>query len=112
MSAHLINMQMSKKDAKNEFGAVDEEKGPRFPHGLTLNLNDMTLKKLGISTLPDVGTEMLVVGVGKVSRASENRRQGGVDRDVSIQLESLDVGPLKKKKATAVDAVSDAVKDV
>ena len=107
----LTNMRMSKKDAKAEVGLV-EDKGPRFPHGLTLHLNDDVLEKLGFSKLPSVGDKVIVIGVGVISSASEHRRQNGVDRDVSIQLQQLEVGPLKKKSGSAVDAVSEAIKDV
>jgi len=108
MSSNLTDMKMSKKQSAHEF-AVSEDKGPRFPHGLTINLNDDSMKKLGFDELPVVGTEMIVVGVGKVTRASENRRQGGVDRDMGIQLERIEVEPLVK--GTAVDAVTKAVRD-
>ena len=108
MSDHLVDMKMSKKQSTNEF-AVSEDKDPRFPHGLSINLNDDSMKKLGFDELPVIGTEMIVVGVGKVTRASENRSQSGVDRDLQIQLERIEVEPLVKgsdhsSNETAVDA--------
>ena len=115
MPHDLVDMKMSEKQSTNEF-AVSAGKGPRFPHGLTISLNDDSMEKLGFGKLPAVGTEMIVVGVGKVTRASENRGQHGVDRDVSIQLERIEVEPLVTGSGhaddTAVDAVTKAVKDV
>ena len=108
----LTSMKMSKKDAKEEFEVKAEDR-PRFPHGLTLHLDDDSLKKLGITELPAVGDEMIVVGIGKIESSHENRRQSGVDRSVSIQLEQLEVGSVDddENPATAVDAVSAAIKE-
>ena len=115
MPEHLIDMQLSKRDAKEDF-SVDKDDGPRFPHGLTLHLNDDTLKKLGMTDLPTVGDKVLIAGFGVISSASENRRQRGVDRDVSIQLQELIVGPAEdtdhNSDHTAVGAVTKAIKDV
>ncbi len=109
MPTNLVDMKMSKKQSKGEVCCADDEKGPRYPYGLAINLNSDSLKKLGFSKLPAVGTEMRVVGVGRITRASENRSQRGVDRDVNIQLEQVEVKP--SKKATAVDAVTEAIED-
>lgn len=112
MSDHLVSMKLSKKDAEEEFEVKAEDR-PRFPHGLTLRLDDDSLKKLGITKLPSVGDEMIVVGIGRIQSSHENRRQSGVERSVSIQLEQLEVGPVDDKNTdhTAVDAVSRAVKE-
>ena len=113
MSHNLTNMQLSKKQSKAEVCCTDDEKGPRFPYGLSISLDDDSLKKLGFDTLPAVGTEMIVVGIGKIRSASENRSQRGVNRDVSIQLERIEVEPFEKAaNKTAVDAVTKAIKDV
>lgn len=105
----MKSMKLSKKEAKGEV-AIDVPDGPRFPHGLTLHLEDETLKKLGIANVPDVGTEMRVVGVGVVESSNQHQSQRRKNRSISIQLQRLDVKPTKK--ATAEDAVSDAIKDV
>lgn len=111
MADHLVNMRLSKKQSKAEV-AISSEKGPRFPYGLQISLDDDSLEKLGFDELPAVGAEMIVVGVGKVTRAGENRSQSGVNRDVSIQLERIEIEPRDDgSDHTAVDAVSRAVKD-
>ena len=116
MSKHLIDMKLSRKEAEDDLGiGVSESKGPRYPYGLSISLDDDSMKKLGFEDLIAVGTKMIVVGVGKVTNASENRRQNGVDRHMTIQLEKVEVEPFDKNTGrddTAVDAVTNAIKDV
>jgi len=112
MALHgLVSMKRTKKDKSrhNSDHAIGEE---NFPFGLTLSLDDESLTKLGIDELPAVGEELIIVGVGKVDSVSKSERDNrrGVSRNVSIQLEKLEVGPFKAK--TAEDAVSAAIKDV
>ncbi len=110
MALHgLVSMKRTKKDKKRE--NTDHAIGENsFPFGLTVSLDDESLTKLGIKDLPAVGTEMIVVGVGKVESVSKSSNERRVSRNVSIQLEKLEVRPFKK--ATAEDAVSAAIKEV
>jgi hypothetical protein len=107
-------MKRTKKDKKrnhDECAVSDQES---FPYGLRLNLDDESLTKLGIKDLPGVGEAWIVVGIGKVASVSKSDNERRTNRDVSIQLEKLEVGPLKAGKLgpeTAVDAVSKAIKD-
>lgn len=105
----LTNMQLSKREARGEIEAPDNS-GPRYPYGLTLNLEKEVLDKLGIKELPEVGAEMIVVGIGIVESARMSKRQKGrEDRSVSIQLTDIEVGP--KDEASMEDAVDAAIKD-
>ena len=110
MSKHnLVSMKRTKADKKRnrtECALVDQES---FPYGLTISLDDESLTKLGIKDLPPVGTAYIVVGVGKVESVSKNSDSQRDSRNVRIQLEKLEVGPLKK--ASAIDAVSAAIKE-
>ncbi len=116
MALHnLVSMKRTKKDKKrhNSDHAISES-GEDFPFGLAISLDDESLTKLGIKDLPAVGTAMIVVGVGKVESVSERSDERRVSRNVRIQLEKLEVGPLKAGKLgpeTAVDAVSKAIKE-
>ena len=116
MSLHnLVSMKRTKKDKKrhNSDHVVGSEES--FPYGLAISLDDESLSKLGIKDpLPGVGEEYIVVGVGKISSVSKNSSERRVSRNVTIQLEKLEVGPLKAGKLgpeTAVDAVSKGIKE-
>ena len=110
MSLHgLVSMKRTKKDKTNTDHAIDESK---FPYGLSISLDDESLSKLGIKTLPPVGEAMIVVGIGKVESVSERSDQRRSSRNVTIQLEELEVGAVEDGSAkTAEDAVTEAIKD-
>lgn len=112
MSKHLVDMKLSKKQSKAEVCGLSDEKGPRYPYGLSINLDSDSMKKLGFSELPEVGTKMIVVGLGRITSASEHSSQSGTHRDMSIQLERVEIEPfVKATDETALDAVTEAIKD-
>lgn len=112
MADHLVSMKRTRKDKKNS-GHEISTSGEDFPFGLSLNLDDESLAKLGITKLPGVGEEMIVAGIGKVESVSERSDSNRKSRNVTIQLEKLAIGPLKSSgPSTAEDAVSEAIKDV
>lgn len=114
MADHLVSMKRTKSEKKgrNSDHAVGLGDRDDFPFGLSIDLNDESLKKLGMSKLPQVGDELIVAGIGRVTSVSERSDSNRKTRNVSIQLEQLDVGPLKVGgPKTAEDAVSEAVKD-
>ncbi len=107
----LTNMRRSKKERKSAEVATDEQ--PTIPWGLSITLDDESLSKLGIKKLPDVGDRMVVAAIGVVNRVSQSDSKRNKNRDVSIDLEKLDVSPVPARKVkTAEDAVSEAIKDV
>lgn len=105
----LTNMVRSKREMSAEVQPCEVD-AAKYPYGLRISLENADLKKLDMASLPDVGEEMIVVGVGRVVSANEHKRQKGVDRNVQIQLEKIEVGPLKEE--TAADAVDKALKDL
>lgn len=112
MSLHLTNMRRSKKERKASSHEVAIEE-PAIPYGLRITLDDESLKKLGFETLPAVGDRMVVAAIGVVDSVSEHDSTRRKNRDVSIELEKLDVSPVPPRKVkTAEDAISEAIKDV
>ena len=88
--------------------ACDNE---QYPYGLKINLDKEQLKQLGITELPKVGVEYILVGVGPVSDVRQSDGRRGVDRSLSIQLQKIEVGPVKTGAIkNAVDAVSAGIK--
>lgn len=106
----LTDMKMSKKKAKERF-EVDSDDNDRFPHGLSIHLDNDSLKKLGFDSVPDIGEEFIVVGVGPIVHASEHKRQNGTDRDVTIQLQKIEVGPVDVEDGDSLAAAIDSAID-
>lgn len=106
----LTNMQLPKRkrSAEEAISVTDEL---RFPYGLQIDLDDESLRKLNISNLPEAGAQFLVVGIGPVTSVRQTDNKRGKDRSLTIQLQKIEVGPVKTGKIkTAVDAVSAGIK--
>ena len=104
----LTDMKRSKKDRNPE--TVPSFDGDDYGYGLRIELDDTALKKLGVKKLPSVGDEYIVAGVGVVENVNQSASTNSQHRSVAIQLQKIDIGPLKDDDA--VDAVTDAIKDV
>lgn len=92
----LKSMQLTPEEAKDEYACAPTSDGdaPKYPYGLTLCLGDEALAKLGVQSLPAVGTRVLVLAEAYVSGISMRERQGGKrTQDVDIQLTALDLQP-------------------
>lgn len=63
-----------------------------YPYGLCLRLDDGTLEKLGIDSLPKVGATFKVEATAKVTSVSSNEGTGGKNRCVELQVTKLGVG--------------------
>jgi len=96
---HLVDMKLTKKESK-EMTAGSELTQPAYPYGLRLELNDESMKKIHIESMPEVGTKVLVHAVAQVERVSENQTQEGKRQDMSLQITELGFEPYKGKKAT------------
>lgn len=107
----LTNMARSAKERKKDSNEIAlSSNGDKFPFGLTVRLDDESLKKLDIKKLPAVGDKVTLAAVGRVESTSErDSARGRKDRDVAIQIEQLEVTNGLAKSAE--DAVSNAVKD-
>jgi len=97
----MIDMKLSKAEAKSMLGdccPAGESEGPKYPYGLSIQLNDESLKKLGITDVPAVGAKMKLIAEVEVVSTSQYARQEGTDKDVSLQITSmaLDTGAKKK----------------
>lgn len=113
MSKHLTDMKLPKRE-KNTHAEVacdsPDEDAPRYPYGLTITLDDPEISKLNLK-LPEAGEQYIVLGVGSVTRVSQTDNKRGKDRSITIQLEKIEVGPVKTGKIkNAVDAVSAGIK--
>ncbi len=98
----LTSMELTKTESKRETEPIDEDKGPKFPFGLSLSLDDEALKKLGVTTLPKVGEETLVFAKAKITSVDESQHQDRKKRrSVRLQITHLGLGKETKQKTAA-----------
>lgn len=98
----LVNMKMSREEAK-EYNAIEASNdGPQYPYGLRIDLNDDSLEKLGITALPKVGTEMTITAKVVVASVSAYDSQGGeAEQNVGLQITDMELGAGKTQSDAA-----------
>lgn len=90
-----VSLKLSEAEKKQDLGmaAPMPPKGPRYPWGTRLDLDNETLKKLGMKAASfEVGAEMSIVGRAEVTSISSNTDSDGKERSsVTLQIVSLGV---------------------
>jgi hypothetical protein len=104
-----VDMKLSPKEAKAEM-MPSEKDGPRYPWGLTLNLDDDALEKLGMSKLPEVGETYPLAATCEVTAVSASDTQGGgVRRSLTLQITAL--APIGKAGKDPKDVLYDKAEE-
>ena len=92
----MINMK-SKPEMEEMPGAMEED-APEYPYGLCLHLGTDDLAKLNITTLPEVGsTMMLHASVFVKSTSAYGTQGGGKDTCVTLQITDMEILPAEGK---------------
>lgn len=103
MFAKMTSMAHTPEDLKHEMAemsapsvAPSEYKGPKYPYGLCISLDDDSLEKLGMAgDLPPVGSIINFMAIAKVTSASENEREGmdgKAEKCCRVELQITDMG--------------------
>lgn len=86
----LIDMQNTAQEAQAQVGLTPAADAPKYPWGLEINLNDDSLDKLGVKTLPAVGTEVTIVAKATISSTSERSTESdGNCASMSLQITDM-----------------------
>ena len=92
----MINMK-SKPEMEEMPGAMEED-APEYPYGLCMHLGTDELTKLNITTLPEVGsTMMLHASVFVKSTSAYGTQGGGKDTKVDLQITDMEILPAEGK---------------
>ena len=86
----LVSMKITKeeRDKRTEPSSLATD-GPAYPYGLTVQLDNDSLEKLGIKTLPDAGEKYTLIAAVTVVGVSSSESESGKNRSVSLQLTAL-----------------------
>jgi hypothetical protein len=88
----MTSLKISKKEAKSEAKlASPYMEQERYPYGLRLDLNDETLKKLGITSLPAVGGTIMFEAKAKVVGSRQSATQDSENRSIELQITDIDI---------------------
>lgn len=90
----MIDMKMSKEEVKEYNSpevAMTDSDGERYPWCLRFDLNDEVLEKMGVTTLPAVGEEMMMTCKVKVIGTRQSASEGSDNRSVDLQITELDL---------------------
>ncbi len=92
MAEKMVDLKRSKKEKKaaEQPGKIG---GDDYHYGLHVSLGDEELEKLGIHTLPKVGSKMHMHAHAHVTSVSQNASEGGeTNRRVELQLRKMHLG--------------------
>ena len=92
----MADLKMAKKAKKDSAPSVAAPDTPDYPYGTRLSLNADSLDKLGLKSMPKVGSKFMVHGMGVVTAVSSHESKNGGDRSVEIQLQKMCCEPGEK----------------
>ena len=91
----LISMENTPQQAQDQVSPTAD--APKYPWGLSICLNDDSLDKLGVKTLPAVGTEVTIVAKATVSGTSEYSTEGeGSRASMDLQITDMQIDGLDR----------------
>lgn len=101
----LVNMKMDPAEQKEKYAeSVVSSEQPMYPWGLTINLDEEAIAKLGLD-LPVVGSQLSLQALVDVTEVSSRQElENGTPKEcrrVCLQITDLGLGPVEK--ATAAD---------
>ena len=113
----LVDMELSQKEKKGmTIGVEQPTKGPNYPWGLAITLEDESLKKMKVELADyQVGDEVILHAECKVTRLSQSEREGdGKNRTMELQITSMGLeaseGESGEEEEEAIDWGTDSRK--
>jgi hypothetical protein len=101
----LKSMKLDKSDREEtKAGPIDASDQPAYPWGLQVRLDEQSLDKLGLDTLPKVDGELMLIAKVRVVAVSSNEHskggEGKTHKHKSVELQitamALDDVPAEK----------------
>jgi hypothetical protein len=101
----MVSMKMSKKEAKEQNECPTVADSPQYPYGLSINLDNDALDKLGLGTGVEVGDEVSIIAKAKVtSKSGYETMVGGAENSIGLQITDMEVsGEATKAGKTLYD---------
>lgn len=84
----VVSLELKPKEAEQETVESRETEKPLYPYGTCLYLDEVALAKLGLEGC-EVGDEIQIMALGKVTGRSEREYEGGKHQTLDIQLTEM-----------------------
>lgn len=98
----MISTKMSPKEAKEYTGTPDPGDAPAYSYGTQICLDTELLERLGITTPPEVGTEMtLTARVVVVSTRVNQQQDGDKSAGCDLQITDMELGGAEQEDKAA-----------
>jgi hypothetical protein len=89
-------MKMSSEE-RGEYTNDSKIAEPSYPYGLSIDLDDGSMEKLGITALPKVGSEMMITAKVVVKSVSSNQYEGSdAESRMCLQITDMEIGQTDK----------------
>lgn len=99
----MINMKMTKEETKEYTDDPSPADAPEYPYGLSIDLDDGSMEKLGITELPKVGDEMTITAKVVVTSTSSYDTQGGdPEKRVCLQITDMEMSATRADTASVL----------
>lgn len=90
----MVNMKRSKRKESDGLAEPTMMDEPRYPYGLCINLGKEELGKLGITSLPKVGSGVSITAKAYVESTRASEESSGIDINMSLQITDLELGSI------------------
>lgn len=103
----LVSMKNTPADVKEEQAELTTNpEVPAYPYGLCVDLCDESLQKLGMTTLPAVGTKMKLTALVEVTTVSQYENSEGNEKRLSLQITDMQLDPAGQAQRSDTDIAS------
>lgn len=106
-------MKMTKAELQETSSpAKMADDAPLYPYGLSIRLDNDSLDKLGMTTMPEVGKSIMLTARVDVVSVSEHDSKSGNTRNLELQITDLALGTAKDLGDDAADKLYNGDKAV
>lgn len=89
MGMTSLKLAKTKKSDQPQLSMDSQDEG--YPYGTRIDLNKESLDKLGIKTMPAVGTEIMIECKVKVIAVRESASERDTSRSLELQITDMDL---------------------
>ena len=76
-----------------------------YPYGLSINLEEQSIQKLGINALPEIGQKFLLKSIVEVTSISDNKNKDSRNRCIRLQITDMELAEPPKEEKSAEAAL-------